>query len=319
VAGAELFRTDVVRRQLTEAQRSAFGLLKWIRIGYAVVLFWFVFAPLATCAAFGAWVGSDMDEGSGFGVALSSSPALVALLCGVVCFVWLAQRERRARTLAAAVPPLVAGAPAGCRVCGADLVATGGEAFARCRYCGADNLVDPRDLERARRTQEQHVDDFQRAVAARISGSATVGIAGAVGAIVASIAAPVVTLAIFVVALRHDASARRPADLSIAYPLVEVAGKKCLAVRMPGYPQDVLDTFLPKPNDTLPLTASHESVHADWLQGKRVARMRDGMERPGRVTAAYSTFDGNQIELRYDDGEVEQSILPGTGGLCVLP
>lgn len=67
----------------------------------------------------------------------------------VTGILWRLFRRRLLRGLAA-VRPMSAGLPPGCRVCGEDL-APYADAVARCHYCAADNLVSPTAMDLAAR------------------------------------------------------------------------------------------------------------------------------------------------------------------------
>ena len=72
-----------------------------------------------------------------------------------------------AKAALAARPPAAAGAPPGCRMCGAPLMVLPGHTFARCIYCGADSLVVVDAIEARRLAQSvQDADaDAERALA----------------------------------------------------------------------------------------------------------------------------------------------------------
>lgn len=319
---AELFRVDAAKRQYGDAQRRAFGWLARIRLLYGLSVVFLVIVPFSTCGACGALMLEMAPEAQWSIGALFFSPGLAALASGVAGYVWLTRRERRAQDLATAVPPIAPGAPAGCRVCGADLPPSGASPFVRCRYCAADSLVDPRALDRARRVHEAHVDDFQRAVGERIHGSTVVGVGGALLVTAATFVAPVLASIAVALVLQHDRAEKRPPDLSVLYPTVDVGGRHCIAMRSPGFAGSpaTFDTLRGDGAGALPLSAQTGSVHADWLLGKRVAVVVAGKEKIGTVTHVYATLSGNERDVTFDDGTRDDATpIPNTGGLCVLP
>jgi hypothetical protein len=167
-----------------------------------------------------------------------------------------------------------------------------------------------------------HIDDFQRAVGERIHGSTVVGVGGALLATAATFVAPVLAGGAVAVVLQRDRAEKRPPDLSVLYPTVDVDGRHCIAMRSPGFAGSpaTFDTLRGGDAVALPLSAQTGSVHADWLLGKRVAIVVAGKEKTGTVTHVYATLSGNERDVTFDDGTRDDATpIPNTGGLCVLP
>jgi hypothetical protein len=103
--------------------------------------------------------------------------ASLALLVALPAFVSMARSARRVRQLARAAPPLAAGEPASCRVCGGPLGTAIG--VVRCRHCRADNLLDAGVMARAGERHAVEVRDLEdeaRALTADIADTRVTGL-----------------------------------------------------------------------------------------------------------------------------------------------
>lgn len=94
-------------------------------------------------------------------------PALAAILSLVIALpplFALLRTGRRLREIARAVPPLRAGEPSACRVCGGAVTGLG---VVRCRFCSADNVVDASVLARAGEAHSDAAHDLEGEVQAQ--------------------------------------------------------------------------------------------------------------------------------------------------------
>lgn len=99
---------------------------------------------------------------------------LILLVAALLGWMFLRRSRRKLERACCAVPPLKAGEPAGCHVCGGPLQSRGTQKVVRCGYCGADNLVAPAVLRHAGARRKAVVGDYQREVreqAVRVSGT----------------------------------------------------------------------------------------------------------------------------------------------------
>lgn len=92
-----------------------------------------------------------------------------------------------------AIPPAIAGGPAQCHLCGADLPpATSASPISRCRHCGTDNVASPDLIRDLVARHGAVVGDFDRQLARRAAFLAVEGATAVTWVIILAIASPVV-------------------------------------------------------------------------------------------------------------------------------
>jgi hypothetical protein len=127
------------------------------------------------------------------GNALPISAAAIALILALPALVSMLSTARKLHGATLAVPPLRAGEPAACRVCGGPIGRIDG--VVRCDYCHADNVVDAKLLARA---GERRSDALKDDVEAMREGVEDIGETRTIGVIVnlslCAFAVPMVTV-----------------------------------------------------------------------------------------------------------------------------
>lgn len=103
---------------------------------------------------------------------LPTMAAIVTLLISLPTLIALLRSGRKLRQIARALPPLRAGDPSACRVCGA---AVSGNGVVRCSFCASDNVVDPSATAKAQRDDAAGLEEEVRAQAAAIGETRGLG------------------------------------------------------------------------------------------------------------------------------------------------
>ena len=117
------------------AVASSLTLTLVVQLVLATVLALRSAAITSDCQRPAAWTSTRMEHPT----LLPTVAAVVNLGMSVVPLVGLLRARKKLRAIARALPPLAAGAPSACRVCGGPVIGFG---VVRCPFCAADNVVD---------------------------------------------------------------------------------------------------------------------------------------------------------------------------------
>lgn len=300
-------------RQLGAAQRRTL-LLGRGRSRRFSVLALLAAAPLVACGGCGLVMGASLDDFLLSDVALMLTPIVSFVLPVTGLWLWLRSARRRLEEACVAIPPLVAGEPVTCYVCGGPLAPSGVRPLARCDWCAADNLVDPAALARAAHRQTEVVGSLEGEVERQGRVASSTARTASAMLVPAAIVVPLVSLLVAFVTL---AVIELPAHLDDEYTEVVTPKGTCVVRvrRGSGSPTVDFEHSPPDgvPNDFGPLPAGAKTYRARDLHGQRyVAKYGSG---DGVVVAIYRTqlnHTSNNMTLRRDDGKTSSQFVVGS-------
>jgi hypothetical protein len=301
-------------RQLGAAQRRT--LLLGRGGSHRFLLFAFLAAtPMFACGACGVVLSATSEHFIFSDVALMFTPIASFLLPATALWLWLARTRRVLEEACVAVPPLVAGEPASCYVCGGPLSSSGVQPLARCPWCAADNLVDPKALGRAAHRQTAAVGSLESEVERQGRIAASTAQTASALLIPAAVVVPVVGLVVAFVTL---AMIDLPPHLDHEY--VDVATPKGLCVaqvrRSSGAPPALHFDHSPPEgveDEYGPLLAGQVPYRARDVPGRRF-RSKYGTGA-GVALSLHSTqlnHRSNTMKLRTDDGRTTSQFVVGS-------
>lgn len=231
----------------------------------------------------------------------------------------LRRRRLQLETASAADPPLRAGEAARCHVCGGELTSRGAAAIARCTFCFADNLVAPAVVRRAARSHLTDITKLKARVTARASSATSASVAGVLVLPAVTLAAPVLMVLLWALALYSSSRIEGPIDRSVRLAWVTADEGRCLISfepdKAPG--ERIPFSQLTNPRES---TAS-DPVDAHSLVGKRLwIRGAYGSSYTGTVRGAYSSpVLGKNLYLNLDAAGTEHHVEVSAVSICEPP
>lgn len=190
-AQGALFHSDARRRQLSAKLAHALSNATAHRLRYLAASAIFVVpAAFFTLLFAGAWLLTVAEVGRVFLIPVVPFVAMVTV--AAVGYRWLVARQRWLGQLVSARPPLFAGEPAACHVCGGEVARADVAAVVRCRYCAADNVVDPWALAQAHQREAHALGGIEGHVASREQAVSTASGAGLGFVLLAALSTPVI-------------------------------------------------------------------------------------------------------------------------------
>jgi DNA-directed RNA polymerase subunit RPC12/RpoP len=316
-AAWELFqRTTTADRQIRGTLRTAVERGRsyfWLTFlaGAAALAPLFLFTLLMIL---GALVGED-DQGDAFMLPMVLLPFPAAALSVFLAARSVRKGQRALESAFAAAPPLAPGEPAGCHVCGADLLSSGA-GVVRCRYCSADNVVRSEVMQRATEKRESTARTQSEAAAEQIAQLRAVTFSAGKRTLKGAVGIPFLVSVLTVLALAIYSSMGFEADNTLAYVLVQQGKEQCVA-RLNPKGQKGLLTFGAQRVEDLP--ASRKVVPGEAMTPKR-ARDFVGWELRGRTaTGVIESVQGSLVsgnEGVFEDGAIRRTI--SIQGSCVV-
>lgn len=314
-AARALHHIDVRRRQLTALQRRTLlsaGLGKALFLVVLVLLT----LPFGTCAMTCTRMSDSVQTWAV--VLLGFGPLAIVLAAGALGVWLIGRRRRQLEDACVAAPPLAPGEPAGCRVCGADLVVGADRGIVRCPYCQADNIVSPEAMARRASSSATATGVFEQQVRQQaaslhlVTGTATFIV------LLAALAAPFVVVVVALVVGSVLMKVEGPADETVDYAFADTESGRCvgelvrasgggLVIRLGKLPQGGGD-----PAHRAADPASLPRVRASGLVGLHV---HGSGGRPGTVKRVFelgSDEGVNQVEVAYPDGTSSKQAAIGT-------
>lgn len=298
-AGAVLDAMAARQRQLSRVELNALnkgGCLSAIYVGFCVML----------AVPFGVWIVAMVATnhanalGVVFVVGLGVLPAALLLVAAWIGLRAIRRAGRRLEQACTAEPPVAAGEPARCRVCGGDLDAAP-TAVVRCRFCHSDNVVSSDVLECRSAAAQVVVGQYERAITQRSQAvrrtfrSATLKVFG--GALAAPLVAFVLTVAGEMLLSTHHL----PPKTSVRYVALAHGGQRCLARLSRDHAGHRVADFgdnTPPGFARVTPAVSAPTLAPAALIGKSVL---DDNGKPDRVLGVYTTpvDQGNQLHLSH--------------------
>lgn len=313
IAESELFRLDQRSRQLDAAGRDA--IRRALRTGWGAIAVLVLGAiPFVGIAVAGVLEGLAHDgpvTNRAIVVGVICLPMVVHVSVGALLVRSISGAKRRLLAASAAVPPVRAGEPVTCAVCGAPLAVHGVDPIARCGHCAADNVVHPSALAQAVSTRAMDVDAIGVATATRAREAlaaarqaSALGVAAVFGTPAASFVAAVLLLAFAMILEPFAALAPSPLP---RYAWVDTKRGRCIGLIAH---RDGLTEAYFGGNDNLPNPMRLDALPPRFGPSAVIGRsMRLANGKQGRVASITGAPVTNREQIVLQDGR--HGDLPG--------